>query len=211
MKRVLLLGSDSNSRHRLLREAQIPFEVIGHLADETSCCNTPGQSFEALVEQIALSKMEHVNLEARSKRDKTCFILTADTLCQTKDGQILGKPADRAAAIAMIKAARAGASVVTAFCLDKRVCAGDCWQVENRIQKVVRSDYIFCVPDAWLEKYLSVCPGLQTAGAVAIEKFGEQFLQVVHGSYSTIVGLPIFELREALEKIGFYDWFAGAE
>ena len=45
---------------------------------------------------------------------------------------------------------------------------------------------------------------MQASNAIAIEGCGGQFLQWVRGSYTTIVGLPMFELREALEEIGFY-------
>ncbi len=205
MKRVLLLGSNSPSRQQLLNEAHIPFTVIGHLADE-SACEVPGISFARLVENIALSKMEHVNLGLLTEHEDVCFILTADTLCLASNGQIQGKPVDLAESIGMIKDARAGASVGTAFCVDKREFVDGQWQVVKRIQKFVSTDYIFNVPDAWLEKYLAISPGLQAAGAISVEEFGDQFLQVVHGSYSCIIGLPMFELRQALEDIGFYEW-----
>jgi predicted house-cleaning NTP pyrophosphatase (Maf/HAM1 superfamily) len=69
---------------------------------------------------------------------------------------------------------------------------------------VVTADYVFDVPDAWLDIYLEKSRGLVASGAIAIEEFGSQFLKTVHGSYTTIVGLPMYELREALEKIGFF-------
>ncbi|MCX5922118.1 MAG: Maf family protein [Candidatus Dependentiae bacterium] len=46
---------------------------------------------------------------------------------------------------------------------------------------------------------------LEAAHTIAIEEFGAQFLKVIHGSYLTIVGLPLFELREALEELDFFD------
>lgn len=220
MKRVLFLGSNSPSRQQLLRQAQIPFQVIGHVADE-SACEVPGISFQKLVTSIALAKMDHVNLGALTEHEDTCFILTADTMCMTKSGVIQGKPADLAESIGMIKDARVGASVGTAFCLDKRQFVDAApdgvqherrpgqWQVVKRIQKFVSTDYVFNVPDAWLEKYLAISPGLQAAGAISVEEFGDQFLQVVHGSYSNIIGLPMYELRTALEDIGFYAWLDG--
>ena len=42
----------------------------------------------------------------------------------------------------------------------------------------------------------------------AIEGFGGQFLQEVRGSYSAIVGLPLFQVRTALEHIGVFSLIA---
>jgi predicted house-cleaning NTP pyrophosphatase (Maf/HAM1 superfamily) len=42
-----------------------------------------------------------------------------------------------------------------------------------------------------------------SCGAGRIEDFGENFLKSVNGSYTTILGLPMFELRRALKEIGF--------
>lgn len=201
---TLLLGSNSTSRQRLLSEARIPFTIVGHTADEAAC-EVAGKTFQQLVESIALAKMEHVNLSSVVIREPVCFVLTADTLCLTGDGQVQGKPIDRDDAIAKIKAARGGASVGTAFCLDRRELVGSTWTVVKRIQKFVCTDYVFNVPDAWLDAYLHDSPGLHAAGAIFVENFGDQFLQVVHGSYSNIIGLPMYELRCALEEIGFFE------
>ncbi len=51
--------------------------------------------------------------------------------------------------------------------------------------------------------YKSKFPG--ASGAVAIEDYGAQFLKTVDGSHSAIIGLPLFELREALDELGFFD------
>ena len=58
MDRTLLLGSQSSSRQQLLREADIPFTVVGHTADETKC-DWAGFSFTKLVEHIALDKIKN--------------------------------------------------------------------------------------------------------------------------------------------------------
>jgi len=203
MKHSLLLGSQSQSRQRLLKEARIPFEVVGHNADETACIT--GLTLpQEIVQKIALEKMEHVNLPLTAEPGQTIFVLTADTLCVTQDGKIQGKPVDRFDAIEKIKAARGGARVGTAFCLDKRAYKNNQWQVIKRIETFVHADYVFDVPDEWIDRYLEHSLGLSGSGAIAIEEFGDQFLQKLNGSYSAIVGLPMFELRNALVEIGFF-------
>jgi len=187
----------------LLRESKIPFTVIEQDADETFCdWNLP---IPQLVERIALYKMEHAIVPAGTKENETCFVLTADTLSSDPQGITNGKPIDRDDAIKKIKAGRGGAShLSTAFCLDKKIWQTNKWRLQGRIIQVVNASYIFDVPDHWIERYMEHSVGLRASGAVAIEHYGAQFLKTVNGSHSTIIGLPLFELREALDKIGFF-------
>jgi septum formation protein len=202
LKNQLYLGSKSASRQMLLRENRIPFSIVSQDADETQC--DYGLPLDQLVAAIALHKMDHVILPPGKEDGDVCFVLTSDTLSQDKNGTVHGKPVDRADAISKIKSARDGSRLCTAFCLDKRVWRSGAWAVEKRITKCVTSEYLFFVPDAWIETYLDNSIGMQASNAIAIEGYGGQFLQWVRGSYTTIVGLPMFELREALEEIGFF-------
>jgi septum formation protein len=121
-----------------------------------------------------------------------------------KTGTIHGKPVDKADAIAKIKAAREGSFLCTAFCLDKKIWKPGGWVIEERIADIVFAEFLYIVPDNWIEIYLEKTPYLDVSGAIAVEKFGNQFLKTVQGSYSTIIGLPLFEVRQALEKLGFF-------
>lgn len=202
MKNILLLGSKSASRKKLLLESKIPFTILEQDADETVC--DWGMSLSKLVETIALYKMEHVVMP-QGKENDICFVLTADTLSQDSNGSINGKPTDRADAIEKIKAARHGSQLSTAFCLDRKVFRNGVWHVDKRIVQCVHSEYQFAIPDEWIETYLDNSLALQCSNAIAIEDYGMQFLKVVHGSYSCIVGLPLFEVREALAQLGFFN------
>jgi predicted house-cleaning NTP pyrophosphatase (Maf/HAM1 superfamily) len=122
-----------------------------------------------------------------------------------KTGKIQAKPIDRNDAISKIRAAREGSFLCTGFCLDKKVWQGGSWNIIERIADVISAEFIYYVPEHWLDYYLNNTPFLAVSGAIAVEKFGNQFLKRVHGSYSTIIGLPIFEVRQGLEKLGFFD------
>jgi septum formation protein len=203
MNNVLLLGSKSPARQMLLNQSKIPFRVIEQDADETKCdWNLP---HEQVVEHIAVYKMEHLIMPAGKSNGEVAFVLTADTLSSDAHGIIHGKPIDRDDAIAKIKAGRQGVSrLATAFCLERKIWNDQRWETETRIVNVVSSSYTFVVPDNWIERYLEHSVGYRASGAIAVEEYGAQFLQVVNGSYSTIVGLPLFELRCALEEVGFF-------
>ncbi|MDP3889580.1 MAG: Maf family protein [bacterium] len=202
MKNILFLASKSYSRKMLLEQAGIVFNVVEQDVDETQC--DWGLPLPQLVQDIALHKMNHIILPPGKREGQVCFVLTADTLSQDLDGKIHGKPVDRADAIAKIKSARKGSRLCTAFCLDKRMWKSGRWELVQREQRCVPAEYEFVIPDEWIDIYLEKSIGLQASNAIAIEEFGAQFLRSVHGSYTTIVGLPMFELREALSAVGFF-------
>lgn len=205
MTRTLLLASKSSSRKMLLEQSRIPFTIIEQEADEAQCdWRLP---LAQLVQAIAKHKMAHVILPAGTQDGEHCFVLTADTLSQDMcDNTIQGKPADRADAIEKIKKARAGSRLCTAFCLYKYVWRNNRWEIMQREERAVMAEYHFIVPDNLIDWYLDVEGDmLSKAGAIAIEEVGAQFLQSVSGSHSAIIGLPLYELRQALTNLGFFD------
>lgn len=204
MSYTLFLASKSPSRKMLLKQALIPFTVIEQTADEAQCdWSLP---LATLVQNIAEYKMHHVVLPAGTVEGEFCFVLTADTLSQDKtDGFILGKPIDRADAIAQIKRGRMGSRLCTAFYLNKYVWQNNEWHIKMSHTECVQVDYTFFIPDNLIDWYLDNSIGLQAAGAVAVEECGSQFLQSIQGSHSGLIGLPMFELRQALTACGFFN------
>jgi len=203
MKHILYFGSKSQSRRFLLEESRIPFVSVEQDADEAQCDWT--LPLPELVLSIALHKMNHVVLPPGQKEGDICFVLTADTMSHDKEGVIHGKPVSRDDAIAKIKAARHGSFLCTGFCIDKKVWDTGAWHTQDRIDNVVSSEFIFDVPDCWIDTYLNTIPFLDVSGGMAVEYYGNQFLKTVAGSYSTIIGLPMFEVRQALERLGFFE------
>ncbi len=195
----LYLGSSSQSRQMLLREAGIPFELVKQSADETKC--DWGMTLQQVVQQIALYKMEHVVLP-EGEEGEHCFVLTADTLTENSKGELEGKPVDRADAINKLKKARDGVRTGTAFCLERRLYSEGAWHVDHHMTCYVQAQYQFYVPDELIDYYLTNAPVIGS-GAIAIEGFGNQFLKSIDGSYSAVVGLPMFEVRQALHDAGF--------
>lgn len=203
MEKKLFLGSKSRSRQELLKQARIPFQIVEQDADETVC--DWNLSFNEIVQSIALYKMEHVVLPSGADC-AICFVLTADTMTCGTDGSMNGKPVDRDDAIKKIKNAKDGAVTGTAFCLDKKIWRDNVWHTEQRIRRYAEGSCLFDVPDEWLEIYLAQPFVYSSAGALFVEGFGAQFVKEIHGSYTAIIGLPMFELREALIEIGFFDF-----
>ena len=186
----------------LLEQAQIPFVVISQNADEHSVDHQ--RPIEMVTAAIARLKMDHVQLPQARHDGQVIYVLTADTLSLNSQGQLSGKPRDRNHAIEMLIAARAGMRTGTAFCLEKKEWSKGGWTMLKRIEQYVESSYEFIVPDEWIDRYLEESFGINASGAIAIEEFGLPFLKSVNGSYTSIVGLPLFEVRQALEALGFF-------
>lgn len=197
----LYLASSSQSRQELLRLAHIPFILAGQHADESQC--NWGLSLPQLVQEIARYKMAHALLPDGSDGD-TIFVLTADTLSQDMSGNIHGKPTSPEQAIYMIKQARDGARLATGFCLERKRWRDNAWRQEQRIEAIVTAEYLFDVPDNMIAEYMRQSPCLSASNAITIEDYGLQFLHSVSGSYTAIIGLPLFEVRQALQEIGFF-------
>ncbi|HML19002.1 MAG TPA: Maf family protein [Candidatus Dependentiae bacterium] len=202
MDRVVLLGSQSSSRQELLRQAEIPFRLVQQDSDE-ACCDW-NRPFNEIVASIAQSKMDHVILH-EGVEGEYCFVLTADTMTLSSEGEIFGKPVDRDDAIKKIKSARDGAVTGTALCLDKKIWSQGAWHTYKRIEQFARGTCSFDVPDEWLDIYLSRPFVYKCAGALFVDGYGAQFVRDVQGSYTAIMGMPMFELREALTSLGFFD------
>lgn len=198
---ILYLASKSQSRKTLLTKAGIPFELLEQDADEAQCDWT--LPLAAVVESIARFKMEQV-IGPHKQEGTIIFVLTADTLSVDNTGKIRGKPTDLDHAVAMIKAARGPNNVCgTAFCLDKKIMKNGGWHTQQRIIGYAQATYHIDIPDAMIEDYIKKADALNGAGAIKIED-GAQFVKSIQGSYTAIIGLPMFELRQALQEIGFY-------
>lgn len=203
MKHILYLASKSSSRQYLLNEAQIPFIILGQSADEKACDWTQG--LEAVVRSIARHKMAHVVMPAGVEGQRA-FVLTADTLTQDRAGRVHGKPENREDAIAKIRALEPSCFVATAFCLQRKAFNNGAWHLQDEREVCVISTCEFNIPNHWLERYFEKSAiGYQAAGGMAIETYGMQFLRAIHGSYSAVIGLPLFELRQALDDLGFFE------
>ncbi len=196
---MLYIASSSRIRHLLLNEAQIPYKVIEHQADERSI------SWQGPIEEIALSisqlKMNSIQLDPTIFPNEV-ILLTADTLTADNNGNLYGKPEDLQEAIHMVKTLRRGSVVTTAFCLEKRVYKEKAWHIVAKHAEAVTAQCEFILSDEEILEYFTKQPSaLLAAGALTIEGYGNQFLKSVHGSYSTILGLPMYELKMALRSL----------
>ncbi|WP_296262260.1 MULTISPECIES: Maf family protein [unclassified Pseudomonas] len=192
----LLLASGSARRRELLTQIGVPFTALSADIDETPLKNeTP----TAYVERLARGKADAGLLQlANDPAYPTACVLGADTAV-VLDGRILGKPADEAEALAMLAAlSDREHEVLTAIAvIDERHC-------ETR---VVSSRVRFrAISPAQARAYWASGEPQDKAGSYGIQGLGAVFVENLTGSYSAVVGLPLCETAEILQRFGIPCW-----
>lgn len=121
-------------------------------------------------------------------------VLVADTIV-TIDGTILGKPRDKMHATDMLKTLSGRShQVLTAI----GVGIGDNIQVKLSTSTVRFRE----ITEREIRRYLENNNILDKAGAYAIQGMAAAFIAEISGSYSGIMGLPLYETIQLLEETG---------
>lgn len=184
----LYLASGSPRRSELLSQLIPEFAVIHVDVDES---RLPQESPADMVVRLACLKAAH----GREIAGVDATVLAADTVVAMGD-DVFGKPESRADALAML-ARLSGATheVFTGVALE---FAG---KPLTRLS-VTRVNFRDIDP-AEAEAYWASGEPADKAGAYAIQGIGGIFVRHLEGSYSGVVGLPVFETAELLRQSGF--------
>jgi septum formation protein len=189
------LASQSPRRQELLQQLGVRFELLlprpGEDAEALEA-ELPGEAPDAYVLRVCALKAEAAHARRVSGRHAAAPILVADTTV-TVDGAIMGKPADAAEAVAMLErlAAREH-EVLTALAVV---------DAEGALlpPALSRSKVRFGAVDrAALQRYAATGEPLGKAGAYGIQGRAAEFIERIEGSYSGIMGLPLFETAALL-------------
>jgi septum formation protein len=124
------------------------------------------------------------------------WLLAADTVVEI-DGDILGKPADTAAARQMLsRLSGRNHRVLTAVIL---LAPDDTVQLDEVVTSRVRFREI---EPREIDAYVATAEPFDKAGAYAVQGMGGAFVESIDGSYTSVVGLPLELVREALTAHG---------
>jgi septum formation protein len=201
----LILASSSPRRRHLLRDAGYEFEVIAPV--DVNEDSLPREPPELLVRRLALSKAQSTaqklahrwqgDAPAEPSANRPPLILACDTVAEC-NGQILGKPADRNDARRMLTLLRAREHrVISGLCL-WRLPAGD-HRLEIDITRLIMDP----ITDEALEKYLHTDQWQGKAGAFGYQD-GLDWVHILEGSESNVVGLPMELLTRMLNEFGLF-------
>lgn len=185
----LLLASSSPRRRELLEALGLEFAVTPVDVDESP---RPGESPRAMVLRLAAAKAA-----AADARDED-IVIGADTVVVC-EGEVFGKPRDRADALSMLARLSGRAHRVLTGVTVRR--GGHAFSAVSDTEVRMR-----VIQAGEAECYWQTGEADGKAGAYAIQGLGGMFVQSIAGSYSGVVGLPVFETVELLAAAG-YDIF----
>jgi septum formation protein len=194
------LASSSPRRRELLQQIGVQFRIIGTDLDETPL---QGETPPAYVSRLAAAKAEAGWQRSRDPADANSAdapVLAADTAV-VLDGRILGKPKDKNDAEDMLRQLSGCThQVLTAVAV--RSAGG------NEV-RVSRSLVTFrSIEPAEAAAYWNSGEPRDKAGAYAIQGYAAVFIADLKGSYSGVMGLPLFETAELLKSAGVPNWQA---
>jgi septum formation protein len=185
----VVLASASPRRKELLGHIVDNFTIAPADIDETPLIN---ESPRELVSRLALGKAEYV---ARNLSGK--LVIGSDTVVAINDN-ILGKPTDYDDFITKMELLSNNThKVYTAICVFDTSQAKKPYLVEVLVTDVTMAE--IDVNEA--QSYWLTGEPKDKAGGYAIQGIGGKFVKSINGSFSAVVGLPIYETKKMIQKI----------
>ncbi len=190
LDRSIYLASRSPRRRELLSQIGVRFEVLEVDVNEAVEADEPAQGY---VQRLARAKAEAGWQRMQAGKLPEAPVLGIDTTVALK-GRIFGKPANRREAAGML-AALSGRSheVLTAVTLVYESCAENALSVSEVQFKPLSDEEI--------QRYLATGECDDKAGAYAIQGRAAQFVTNLRGSFSGVMGLPLYETAQLLERM----------
>lgn len=188
---MFILASASPRRRELLQQIDASFEVKVSSVEEVTGGN------------LAPAEIVVENAVRKAKAVAEAFpgdaVLGADTIVFL-DGRVYGKPKDGEEAKAMLRAL-AGR--------EHEVVTGIAWVHAGEVFTDVETTRVFFAPltEEAIDAYVKTGEPLDKAGAYAIQGRAAQFIESIEGSFSNVVGLPLYAVCRLAGKadVNLYD------
>jgi septum formation protein len=188
---ILLLASASPRRQQLLQQIGVCCEVAPQDIDETP---RQDENPEQYVLRLAREKAQSAFSAAPSER----VVLGSDTVVVC-EGEILGQPRDQADALSMLLrlSGRTHEVLTAVHMMDS----------QREMAQLCRTEVTFReIQPAEAEAYWKTGEPQGKAGAYGIQGYAAVFVQAIVGSYSGVMGLPLFETAALLQEFGIPCW-----
>lgn len=198
---LLYLASHSPRRRELLRQIGVRFETLLLRSDPIRGSDVEeipqdGEAPTDYVNRVTLEKARVGAVRARERGLAPGLVLAADTEVVI-DGEALGKPRDAAAATRMlIRLSGRSHEVLSAVAVATS-------ETRIEIRQTRSTIWLKTLDPVELRRYVSTGEPLDKAGAYAIQGLGALFVTRIEGSYSAVMGLPLYETGELLRGSGF--------
>jgi septum formation protein len=188
---MIYLASKSPRRSQILLEADISFKILVPSVDEVfntkESVHKNAKKLSLLKANATLSMIQKMKLEFMP-------ILCADTIVAV-DGVMLGKPADKTEAKAMLNLLSNNMhAVVTGVTVIDQQGVSHSISVETNL-------YFKNLSESEIEEYINTDEPYDKAGGISSQGGAKAFITKIDGSYSNVLGLPIEESLDLLKKI----------
>lgn len=191
------LASRSPRRRELLRQIGVGYEMLllreqGKRAPDVDESVHPGESPDDYVRRVCRAKASAGWLRVEQRKLPHHPVLAADTAVCVGE-HIFGKPQDRADAARML-AALSGR--------EHRVLTAVALQSHDRAELALSESLVTfrALSEAEIRVYLDSGEPMDKAGAYAIQGRAAAFIALLHGSYSGVMGLPLYETAMLIER-----------
>jgi septum formation protein len=188
----LVLASASPRRKRMLKEIDLPFRSLACNINEQEIDDNPSNIARILAEKKAMAAYSRV---------KNNWVLGADTIVVLQN-IILGKPLDHEEARSMLRLlSNKDHEVITGF------------SIIDPSGKVAHTEHVSTIvtikdlSEREITAYINTGEPFGKAGSYAIQGIGAFMVKSITGSYSNVVGLPVYPVIEALLALGALDVF----
>lgn len=186
----LILASASPRRRELLRQIGLEPEIAVSLVEEKAQ-GTP----EKVVKELSRQKAGEVarRLGLAGAEDPSSIVIGADTVVAV-DGRILGKPADRREAAAMLELLQGRTHLV---CTGVTLIGGgrtECFAEKTLVE-------VYPMTPEEIGAYLDCGEYADKAGAYGIQGRFAAHIRRIDGSYTNVVGLPVGRVWQELKKM----------
>jgi septum formation protein len=190
----IILASASPRRAELLQQIAISAKVFAVDIDETQ---KQGEAALDYVQRLAIEKAQRgfaLIGETGDGNEKSLPVLGSDTIVEI-DGLILGKPENRQHAKKILQHLSAKQHFVhTSVAIvveDKQLCLTSSSEV-----------FFETLEEDVIDRYVATGEADDKAGAYGIQGLAGQFIERINGSYSGVMGLPLFETAKLLKQCG---------
>lgn len=196
----IYLASQSSRRRELLKQIGVNFEMLLPRFDSRRSIDTDETPYseelpEDYVQRVCKDKA-NAGWRALQFRNLPLFpVLAADTTV-ILDGKIIGKPLNREQAtdtLRVLSGRQHRVLTAVAVVYDKRI------EIRLSASKVTFAK----LSEERIRRYILTNEPLDKAGAYAIQGNAAAFIQHIEGSYSGVMGLPLFETAELLQIFGY--------
>lgn len=185
---MIYLASNSPRRAELLRQIGVDFRVLSLDIDESEL---PGEAAADYVCRMAQGKAQKAASQLAEQADEFA-VLGADTIIAL-DGGIIGKPSDQQHCAEILQKLSARQHLVLS-------AVALATNTDLKMRLSINRVSFRALGAAEIQAYCATGEACDKAGAYAIQGRAAVFIEHLEGSYSSVMGLPLFETAELLTE-----------